>query len=94
MRRQLLPALVMMIVFTVLLGLVYPLVITGIAVLGFNDKAEGALIKVDGQVVGSKWIGQVFTDPKYFPTRARLPTATCRAHKAAACTRTGRTTGR
>ncbi len=69
MRRQLLPALVMMIVFTVLLGLVYPLVITGIAVLGFNDKAEGALVKVDGQVVGSKWIGQVFTDPQYFHSR-------------------------
>ena len=43
MRRQLLPGLVMMIVFTVLLGLVYPLVVTGIAVLGFNDKAEGSL---------------------------------------------------
>ncbi len=69
MRRQLLPALVMMIVFTVLLGLVYPLVVTGIAVLGFNDKAEGALVKVDGQVVGSRWIGQVFTDAKYFHSR-------------------------
>ncbi len=69
MRRQLLPALVMMVVFTVLLGLVYPLVVTGIAMLGFNDKAEGSLVKVDGQVVGSKWIGQVFTDAKYFHSR-------------------------
>ena len=69
MRRQLLPALVMMVVFTVLLGLVYPLVITGIAVLGFNHKAEGSLVKVDGQVVGSSSIGQVFTDPKYFHSR-------------------------
>ena len=69
MRRQLLPALVMMIVFTVLLGLVYPLVVTGIALLGFNDKAEGALVEVDGQVVGSSRIGQVFTDPKYFHSR-------------------------
>ncbi len=52
-----------------MLGLVYPLVVTGIAVLGFNDKAEGSLVKVDGQVVGSRWIGQVFTDPKYFHSR-------------------------
>ncbi|HMK11153.1 MAG TPA: potassium-transporting ATPase subunit C [Acidimicrobiales bacterium] len=69
MRRQLLPALLMMVVFTVLLGLVYPLVVTGIAAAGFNDKSQGSLVKVDGQVVGSKWIGQVFTDPKYFHSR-------------------------
>lgn len=69
MRRQLLPALVMMIVFTVLLGVVYPLVVTGIAMVGFGDKAEGSLVKVDGQVVGSRWIGQVFTDPNYFHSR-------------------------
>jgi K+-transporting ATPase ATPase C chain len=59
----------MMVVFTVLLGLAYPLVVTGIAVAGFNDKAEGSLVKVDGQVVGSRWIGQVFTDVRYFHSR-------------------------
>ena len=93
MRRQLLPALVMMIVFTVLLGLVYPLVVTGIAMLGFNDKAEGSLVKVDGQVVGSKSIGQVFTDAKYFHSRPSADGYVPGA-EGAASTPTGRTTGR
>ncbi len=60
MRRQLLPALGMVIVFTVLTGLVYPLVVTGIAQGVFKDKADGSLIERDGQVVGSSLIGQPF----------------------------------
>jgi K+-transporting ATPase ATPase C chain len=69
MRRQLLPAIVMMVVFTVLLGIAYPLVVTGIAEVGFADKANGSELKVDGQVVGSKLLGQTFTEPQYFHGR-------------------------
>jgi K+-transporting ATPase ATPase C chain len=69
MRRQLLPALGMLLVFTVLTGLVYPLVVTGVAQAAFHDRANGSLVKVDGRVVGSKWIGQNFTEAKYFHPR-------------------------
>ncbi len=69
MRRQLLPALEMLLVFTVLTGLVYPLVVTGVAQAAFHDQANGSLVKVDGTVVGSKWIGQNFRDAKYFHPR-------------------------
>jgi K+-transporting ATPase ATPase C chain len=55
-----------MVVFTALLGLVYPLVMTGIAQLAFHDKADGSMITKDGKEVGSKLIGQQFTDPIYF----------------------------
>jgi potassium-transporting ATPase KdpC subunit len=73
MRRQLLPALVMVIVFTVLTGLVYPLVMTGIAQGVFKDKADGELIEQDGQVIGSSLIGQPFEGAEYFHPR---PSAT------------------
>ena len=69
MRRQLLPALGMLIVFTVLTGLLYPLAVTGVAQAAFTSPANGSLIKVDGKVVGSKWIGQPFTEAKYFHPR-------------------------
>ncbi len=69
MRRQLLPALLMLVIFTVITGFVYPLVVTGVAQTAFNDKANGSLIKVNGQVVGSRWIGQPFTDANYFHPR-------------------------
>jgi K+-transporting ATPase ATPase C chain len=69
MRRQLLPAILMMVVFTVLLGIVYPLAVTGIAQLGFSDKANGSELKVNGKVVGSKLLGQTFTEAKYFHGR-------------------------
>jgi K+-transporting ATPase ATPase C chain len=69
MRRQLLPAIVMMVVFTVVLGIGYPLVVTGIAQVGFADKANGSELKVDGRVVGSKLLGQTFTEPRYFHGR-------------------------
>jgi K+-transporting ATPase ATPase C chain len=69
MRRQLFPALGMVLVFTVLTGLAYPLVFTGLAQAAFRDKANGSLVKRDGKVVGSRWIGQPFTDPKYFHPR-------------------------
>ncbi len=70
MRRQLLAALMMLLVFTVITGLVYPLLVTGIAQGVFHDKAEGSLVEdADGNVVGSSRIGQSFTDPQYFHPR-------------------------
>jgi potassium-transporting ATPase KdpC subunit len=63
----------MILVFTVLFGLVYPLAMTGAAQVLFPDKANGSLVKLDGQVVGSELAGQVFTSPAYFHTR---PSAT------------------
>ena len=69
MRRQLLPAIMMMVVFTVLLGIAYPLVVTGVAEGAFSDKANGSELRVNGKVVGSKLLGQTFTRPEYFHGR-------------------------
>lgn len=67
--RQLRPALLITAFFTVLLGVVYPLVATAIGQVAFHDKANGSLIVRDGQVVGSSLIGQTFTAPQYFHSR-------------------------
>jgi K+-transporting ATPase ATPase C chain len=69
MRRQLLPALRMIVVATVVLGLVYPLAMTGLAQGLFGNKADGSLLEVDGKVVGSSLVGQEFTSPQYFHGR-------------------------
>jgi potassium-transporting ATPase KdpC subunit len=66
MRRQILPAVLMVIVFTILLGGVYPLVVTGISQVAFHDKANGSMVTVDGTEVGSSLIGQSFTGDTYF----------------------------
>jgi potassium-transporting ATPase KdpC subunit len=68
-RRQLVPALLILIVFTVLTGLIYPLVVTGVAQVAFPNRADGSLIERDGKVVGSKLIGQNFSAPRYFQPR-------------------------
>jgi K+-transporting ATPase ATPase C chain len=67
--RQLTPAIVAIVVFTALCGLIYPLAVTAVAQVAFHDKANGSLIKKDGVVVGSRLIGQQFADPKYFHPR-------------------------
>jgi potassium-transporting ATPase KdpC subunit len=59
-------AVLMLISFTVVTGLVYPLVVTGIAQVVFPRQANGSLVEKDGKVVGSALIGQPFDDPKYF----------------------------
>jgi potassium-transporting ATPase KdpC subunit len=69
LRRQLPAAIGMIVIFTVLTGVVYPLVVTAIGQIAFHDKAEGSLVKVDGEVVGSSLIGQSFSAPDYFHPR-------------------------
>jgi K+-transporting ATPase ATPase C chain len=59
----------MTVVTTVLLGLVYPLVVTGLAQVLFPDKANGQLISRNGTVIGSRLIGQTFSSPGYFHSR-------------------------
>jgi len=67
--RQLRPALLVALMFTVICGVIYPLLTTGIGQAAFNDKANGSLIKQNGVVVGSRLIGQTFTAPQYFHSR-------------------------
>jgi K+-transporting ATPase ATPase C chain len=69
MRRQLVPAFVMLLVFTVVTGVIYPLVVTAVAQLAFPGRADGSLVERDGRVVGSSLIGQAFTGPEYFTGR-------------------------
>ena len=66
MRAQIRPAIMALLIFTVLMGIVYPSVVTGIAQLVFPRQANGSLIVVNGKAVGSSLIGQSFDDPKYF----------------------------
>ena len=69
MLKELRAGFMMMLVMTVLTGLVYPAVITGIAQVVFRDQANGSLIVANGQVVGSRLIGQGFSKPEYFHPR-------------------------
>jgi K+-transporting ATPase ATPase C chain len=69
MRRSLITAILYTVVTTVIFGLVYPFVVTGIAQVLFKDKANGQLIQQNGQLVGSRIIGQPFTAAGYFHSR-------------------------
>jgi len=69
MRRQILPALLAFLWFTVLTGVVYPLVVTGVTQVAFPSRSDGSLIERDGKVVGSRLIGQTFTGRRYFHSR-------------------------
>lgn len=69
MKKNLITAILMTVVTTLLLGLIYPLLVTGLAKAAFPDKANGQLITKNGVVVGSRLIGQPFTGDKYFHPR-------------------------
>jgi potassium-transporting ATPase KdpC subunit len=69
MRRQVYPALVLFLFMTVLTGVVYPLAMTGIAQLVFPERANGSLVEHDGRIVGSRLLGQSFSDDRYFHPR-------------------------
>ena len=73
MFAQFLPALRMLVVLSVLTGVAYPLLVTGVAQLVFPREANGSLIESGGRTGGSTLIGQPFSDPKYFWSR---PSAT------------------
>ena len=75
MRRQLIPSIVSMVIFTVILGIGFPLVILGIGQLAFHDKANGSIIERNGKAVGSELIGQAFTDKKGERAARVLPVA-------------------
>ena len=66
MRTQLRPAFVALVALTLITGLLYPLVVTGLAQMLFPRQANGSLILIDGKPVGSSLIGQPFDAPKYF----------------------------
>ncbi|MGZ5032013.1 MAG: potassium-transporting ATPase subunit KdpC [Usitatibacter sp.] len=70
MREHLRPALVSLALLSILTGVAYPLAVTGVAKALFSSQAEGSLIRSDGKIVGSKLIGQPFSDPKHFWSRA------------------------
>jgi K+-transporting ATPase ATPase C chain len=69
MLRELKTGFVMMIVLTVVTGLLYPALITAVAQAVFRDQANGSLVSVNGQIVGSRLLGQNFTRPEYFHPR-------------------------
>jgi K+-transporting ATPase ATPase C chain len=73
MSAQIRPAILLLVLFTIVTGLVYPAVVTGIAQLAMPGKANGSLIESGGKPIGSELIGQAFSDPKHFWSR---PSAT------------------
>jgi potassium-transporting ATPase KdpC subunit len=81
MRKHLYPSIMLTLLLTILLGLIYPLVITGLAQVLFPRQANGSLIIENGHLVGSTLIGQPFADPKYF--WGRLSATSPQAYNAA-----------
>lgn len=83
MIRTIVRTIIGAVVLTLAFGVIYPVVMTGVAQVAFKDKANGSLITVDGRVVGSKLAAQEFTGPQYFHSR---PSATVPAYNAAGTT--------
>ena len=73
MKSELRPAIVVLLLLTIVTGVIYPLAVSGIGQVAFPREANGSLIERDGKPVGSRLIGQPFSDPKYFWSR---PSAT------------------
>src|ERR1700749_2371250 len=69
MKKNLITAFLMTVAMTLLLGLIYPLVVTSVAQLLFRDKANGQIISANGQAIGSRILAQPFTSAKYFHPR-------------------------
>lgn len=69
MVRAIVPALRMLAVMTVVVGMLYPLAIWGVGRLAFSDRADGSLVMADGEIVGSALIGQAFEGPEWFTGR-------------------------
>jgi K+-transporting ATPase ATPase C chain len=68
-RRQLVPALLVLVTMSVLLGVAYPLLVTGVSQVAFPHEADGSLVEVDGAPVGSELLGQRFEGPEWFEPR-------------------------
>ncbi len=79
--KHIYPAVALTIVLTVLVGVIYPFVITGLSELLFKEKARGSLVEKEGKVIGSRLIGQPFKGPGYFHSR---PSAAGSGYDAAA----------
>jgi potassium-transporting ATPase KdpC subunit len=69
MWKPIITSIKFLIFITIITGIIYPLLITGIATLFYSDKAAGSLIEIDGKVIGSALIGQNFENPEYFHGR-------------------------
>lgn len=67
--KQLRQAVILLILFTIILGFAYPMLITGIAQLAFKKQADGSLIEINGRIIGSELIGQPFASERYFHSR-------------------------
>lgn len=69
MKKEALTSILAILVFTLLLGIAYPLAVTGVSQVAFNDKANGSMLEVDGKVVGSSLIAQQFKGDRWFHPR-------------------------